>query len=310
MGIGLIADLAVGALAGGSQAWSRQDELLAALDVGAPPDILNRDGQAWGITAFSPVGLRRHGYRAFIEMLRANLANVGGLRIDHVMGLQRLWVIPEGAKSEEGAYLYYPFDDLLRIVCLEATRANALIIGEDLGTVPDGLRERLAQRNILGTRVLIFEQQHGRFPEPAHWSADATATSTTHDLPSLNGWFAGRDIDWRQRLGQSAQSADDDRRHRDWEQRTLREALAPLQGDSHDPLQAAAAYLGETPAPLVLLPLEDALGSDEQPNLPGPGDEHPNWRRRWPQPAAQLLDAPEVQQRLGRLDQARRRQRP
>ncbi|MBW6135328.1 4-alpha-glucanotransferase, partial [Pseudomonas aeruginosa] len=138
MAIGLVADLAVGADGGGSQAWSRQEELLAEVNVGAPPDILNQSGQDWGVSAFNPEGLRRHGYRAFREMLRANLAWPGGLRIDHVMGLQRLWLIPRGQPPHAGAYLRYPQRELLRLLALEASRASALVIGEDLGTVPEG----------------------------------------------------------------------------------------------------------------------------------------------------------------------------
>lgn len=166
MAIGLVADLAVGADGGGSQAWSRQEELLAEVNVGAPPDILNQSGQDWGVSAFNPEGLRRHGYRAFREMLRANLAWPGGLRIDHVMGLQRLWLIPRGQPPHAGAYLRYPQRELLRLLALEASHASALVIGEDLGTVPEGLREELARRQVLGTRVLLFERRGERFVPP------------------------------------------------------------------------------------------------------------------------------------------------
>src|SRR5690606_31744543 len=131
MKIGLIGDLAVGADGAGSQTWSRQGEFLASLSVGAPPDILNRAGQNWGISAFSPQGLKRSGFRAFIEMLRRGLAHAGGLRIDHAMGLSRLWLIPPGAGPREGAYLRYPFDDLLRLIALESHRHRAIILGED-----------------------------------------------------------------------------------------------------------------------------------------------------------------------------------
>ncbi|WP_130907254.1 4-alpha-glucanotransferase, partial [Pseudomonas sp. Sample_16] len=189
MSIGLIADLAVGADGGGSQAWSRQDELLAALTVGAPPDILNRTGQGWGISAFSPEGLVRNGFRAFIEMLRANFAHAGGLRIDHVMGLQRLWVIPNGAPPADGAYLYYPIDDLLRLLTLESHRHKAIVLGEDLGTVPEGLREKLSARSMLGMRVLLFEQDNTHFKPILDWPDNALATTSTHDLPTLNGWW-------------------------------------------------------------------------------------------------------------------------
>ncbi|WJN57349.1 4-alpha-glucanotransferase [Pseudomonas sp. SO81] len=312
MGIGLIADLAVGADCAGSQAWSRQDELLQEVTVGAPPDILNRAGQNWGVSAFSPDGLRRHGFRAFIEMLQANLAHAGGIRIDHVMGLQRLWVIPHGGEPQEGAYLRYPMTDLLRLLALESHRHRALIIGEDLGTVPEGLREELARRNILGMRVLLFEQHDGRFIAPRHWPRDALATTSTHDLPSIKGWLAGHDIDWRLRAGHSrAEQESDDRAGRARESAALVDALAEhgrLQGSREDAdacLQASIDYIGRTPASLVLLPLEDATGADQQPNLPGPGQLHPNWRRRQALPVRQLLEQPDTERRLTRLAKAR-----
>jgi 4-alpha-glucanotransferase len=313
MKIGLIADLAVGADGAGSQAWARQDELLQSLTVGAPPDILNRQGQSWGISAFSPDGLRRHGYRAFIEMLQANLAHVGGVRIDHVMGLKRLWVIPQGAPAQAGAYLNYPLQDLLRLVALESWRNRALVIGEDLGTVPDGLREELAQRRLLGMRVLLFEQRDGGFIPAPFWPDDALATTTTHDLPTLHGWMQGRDIEWREQAGHSTREHSvDDHNHRQWEKHCLQKALQdcallPIRDNSiTEQLDASVSFLGSTPAPLVLLPLEDAMGEFEQPNLPGPGDTHPNWRRRWPINAKDMLERPEPSQRLQRLDQARR----
>lgn len=313
MGIGLIADLAVGADGAGSQAWTRQDELLQEVTVGAPPDIINRNGQSWGVSAFSPEGLRRHGFRAFIEMLQANLAHAGGIRIDHVMGLQRLWVIPQGGGPQDGAYLRYPLHDLLRLLALESLRHRALIIGEDLGTVPEGLREELARRNILGMRVLLFEQQHGRFIAPRHWPRDALATTTTHDLPSLKGWLAGHDIDWRLRAGHARPEQEaDDHAERRRERTALLQALAEsgqLRGSADDPescLQASIGQIGSTPAPLALLPLEDATGQVQQPNLPGPGAIHPNWRRRYALPARELLEQPATRQRLERLIEARR----
>lgn len=310
MGIGLIADLAVGVDPSGSQAWMRQSELLGGVSIGCPPDTLNRSGQDWGLCAFSPDGLRRQGFRAFIEMLRANLRYVGGLRIDHILGLRRLWLIPTGAPPEAGAYLDYPFDDLLRLLCLEAERANALIIGEDLGTVPEGMREMLSARGILGTRVLLFEQQHGHFIAPRQWPADVLATTTTHDLPTLEGWRQGRDIDWRERLGQRSSAAStDDRGGRERETAALQRALNEHGVGGHSLLDGAIEFLGTTPAQLVLLPMEDVMACVEQPNLPGPGDAHPNWRRRFARPARDMLDAPEVSARLERLRRARDRGR-
>lgn len=313
MSIGLIADLAVGADGGGSQAWSRQDELLAALTVGAPPDILNRSGQGWGISAFSPEGLVRNGFRAFIEMLRANFAHCGGLRIDHVMGLQRLWVIPNGSPPADGAYLYYPVDDLLRLLTLESHRHQAIVLGEDLGTVPDGLREKLVARSMLGMRVLLFEQDNTHFKPILDWPDNALATTSTHDLPTLNGWWHGRDIDWNARLGMVDASGEIEwRQHREREREGLRRALSQdpqnFREESHETdqvLDASVRFLGHTRAPLVLLPLEDALGVEQQANLPGTIDTHPNWSRRLPGYSEALLDGADAARRLELLACAR-----
>ncbi|WP_422402712.1 4-alpha-glucanotransferase [Pseudomonas sp. GZD-209] len=310
MAIGLIADLAVGADGAGSQAWSRQDELLADLKVGAPPDILNRAGQDWGICAFSPEGLKRNGYRAFIEMLRANLAHAGGLRIDHVMGLRRLWLIPRGATAREGAYLNYPLDDLLRLLALESVRHQAIILGEDLGTVPEGLRERLAAKAVLGMRVLPFEQDApGRFKPILDWPDNALATTGTHDLAPLAGWLQARDIDWHNRLQLIDATSEGHWRdsralERDGLRRTLEHNYGPLP-DDRALIDAAIRYLGHTRAPLVLVPLEDLLGCDEQPNLPGTTAGHPNWRRRFKATALELLDDEDAARRLELLAQAR-----
>jgi len=313
MGIGLIADLAVGADGGGSQAWSRQDELLASLTVGAPPDILNRSGQGWGISAFSPEGLVRNGFRAFIEMLRANFAHAGGLRIDHIMGLQRLWVIPNDAPPTDGAYLYYPIDDLLRLLALESHRHQAIVLGEDLGTVPDGLRDKLIARSILGMRVLLFEQDNTHFKPILDWPDNALATTSTHDLPTLNGWWHGHDIDWNARLELIDSHTEMDwRKHRQRERDGLRNALnqdpqnfREEHRETDQVLDASVRFLGHTRAPLVLLPLEDALGIDEQANLPGTTDTHPNWRRRLALESRALLDDPDAARRLEILACAR-----
>lgn len=313
MKIGLIADLAVGADGAGSQAWSRQDELLAELTVGAPPDILNRSGQSWGISAFSPEGLQRNGFRAFIEMLRANFAHAGGLRIDHIMGLQRLWLIPADAKPGEGAYLQFPIDDMLRLLALESHRHKAVVLGEDLGTVPDGLREKLAARQMLGMRVLLFEQNDGAFIDNQQWPDNALATSTTHDLPTLNGWWRGRDINWNRDLELIDEPTEKHwRETREHERRALRQVLAhelqsQVEGveDIDAIIDASTRFLGQTPAPLVLLPIDDALGIEEQANLPGTIDSHPNWRRRYSAHAQNLLDDEDAARRLELLACAR-----
>ncbi|MHA3888056.1 4-alpha-glucanotransferase [Stutzerimonas degradans] len=313
MRIGLISDLAVGADGGGSQAWSRQAELLAALSVGAPPDVMNRAGQNWGISAFSPWGLQRHGFRAYIEMLRANLAHAGGMRIDHVLGLKRLWVMPAGADPKRGVYLNYPFDDMLRLLCLEAWRHHAVILGEDLGTIPEGLREVLAARGILGMRVLLFEQHDGHFQRAGQYSDQALATSTTHDIPPLAGWWSGHDIDWRIRIGQLSEAERESQwRAREHERAGLNRVLCEDGGrdpgqllEVEQAVDAAACFLGHTPAPLALLPVEDALGLSEQTNMPGIVEIHPNWRRRYPYDSATLLDQPVCSRRLHCLNKAR-----
>ncbi|MES2818195.1 MAG: 4-alpha-glucanotransferase [Pseudomonadota bacterium] len=313
MGLGLIADLAVGADSGGSQAWSRQDELLATLSVGAPPDILNRAGQAWGVSAFSPEGLRRNGFRAFIEMLRANFAHAGGVRIDHVMGLMRLWLIPADTPPDQGAYLHYPLQDLLRLLALESWRARAVVLGEDLGTVPAGFGDQLQARRILGMRVLQFEHEQARFKAPRDWPDTALATTTTHDLPTMAGWWLGRDLDWHVRLGLT--SPEDQPTYLDERARHRQALCQALQDDADPPLQtpldtatlidASIAFLGHTPAPLVLLPVEDVLGLEEQANVPGTLDSHPNWRRRLPGASAELLDGDCAERRLALLREAR-----
>lgn len=312
MGIGLIADMAIGADPSGSFGWACQAQLLGRVSIGAPPDLLNRQGQNWGVAAFSPLGLKQQGYSAFIQMLRANLAHSGGLRIDHIMGLQRLWIIPEGAEPQQGAYLSYPLDDLLRLLALESWRNRALIIGEDLGTVPAGLQQVLAERNILGMRVLQFEQQDDALPAPQRWSDQALATTSTHDLPTTLGWLTERDIDWRQQVGQSdAEQSLADREQRDTQIAVLDKALRNEKllssEDNQQRLTASIRFLGRTPAPLVLLPLEDVMASAEQPNLPGAADDrHPNWRRRWPQAAKDMLDLAQPRERLKALDEERK----
>ncbi|WP_297839402.1 4-alpha-glucanotransferase [Pseudomonas sp.] len=313
MRVGLIADLAVGADGAGSQAWSRQDELLASLTVGAPPDILNRSGQSWGISAFSPNGLKRNGFRAFIEMLRANFAHAGGLRIDHIMGLQRLWVVPVGSPPREGAYLNYPLDDMLRLLALESWRYKAVVLGEDLGTVPEGMHDKLSARAILGMRVLLFEQDNAHFKPILKWSDEALATTSTHDLPTLTGWWNELDIEWSRVLGLIDEQAEHQARdNRQREREGLRHALSQDHANFRNQLSeceqvidASVRYLGHTRAPLVLLPMEDALGVEQQANLPGTIDSHPNWRRRFQGESATLLDDETAARRLELLSQSR-----
>jgi len=287
MAIGLITDMAVGMDPAGSHAWSAPSEVLRGLTVGAPPDAFNAKGQNWGLTNLSPHGLMESGYSGFVATLRAAMRHAGGIRLDHAMGLQRLWVIPEGAGPEQGVYLQYPLDSLLGLIALESRRHRAMVVAEDLGTVPDGFRGKLARAGMLGMRVLWFERDRkGNFLPSAEWDARAAALSTTHDLPTLAGWWTGRDLQWRRKLGLETspvktQRARIEDRKKLW--RMLKQAgcaKGPLPAHASPFVDAAFEAIAATPSPLKLLPVEDFLGEKEQPNIPGTIDEHPNWRRR------------------------------
>ena len=314
MPIGLIADLAVGADSGGSHCWSRQAETLTGLTVGAPPDLLSAEGQSWGLAAFSPRGLMRSGFSTYLEMLRSAMRHAGGIRIDHVMGLARLWVVPDGAAASEGAYLAFPLQDLLRLVALESVRNRAIVLGEDLGTVPDGFSEQLQEAGILGMRVLWFERHNGLFTEPSTWTRGAAGLTTTHDLPTVAGWWAGRDDEWRNELGLSSADTEAVQEERQQDRRALWNAFrhsgaaegeAPPIDDGPAMADAAVRHVGSTGCELVIIPVEDALALVEQPNLPGTLDQHPNWRRRLDDDAATLLDDPGASRRLASLAAAR-----
>ena len=317
MPVGLIADLAVGADSGGSHCWSRQSETLLGLSIGAPPDLLSIEGQNWGLAAFNPRGLVQNGFGAYIELLRSAMRHAGGVRIDHALGLARLWVVPDGASAKEGAYVAFPTADLFRLIALESHRHRAVVLGEDLGTIPDGFQERMDTAGLLGMRVLWFERdQLDRFTPPATWSTGAAAMTSTHDLATVAGWWTGRDLEWRGNLGLLG---DEGNRAWEWQARgrdrhLLWQAMqesgsaqgdAPADWDAHPAVDAAVRHIGASACEFVILPIEDALALPEQPNLPGTMDEHPNWRRRLPGNVADLLDAPGVAPRLAALNTSR-----
>ncbi|MET0366372.1 MAG: 4-alpha-glucanotransferase [Sphingobium sp.] len=307
MAVGLIADLAVGIDPGGSDAWAMRGLMLNGLTIGAPPDPLGPDGQNWGLTSFSPQGLRASGFAPWIAMLRAGLAHAGGLRIDHGFGLQRLWVVPEGGRAQDGAYLSYPRDDLLRLLMLEAHRAGAVVIAEDLGTWPPGFREAAGARGLPGMRVLWFEREEGgAFRRPEHFDPVSVAMTGTHDTPTVAGWWEGRDLDWNDRLGRGGTSRADraaDRTHL-WS--AIGQGAQPAPSDPLPVVDAALAHIGRSASRIAILPLEDLLGEEEQPNLPGTLDEHPNWRRRLPAPLSTLIAQPTTEARIAALDEARK----
>ncbi len=316
MGLGLITDLAVGLDPGGSHAWRRPQDLMIGLTLGAPPDAFQAAGQGWGITSFSPQALAASGYAPFLTTLRAALRHAGGLRIDHALGLGRLWVVPDGAPADQGAYLRYPIDDLLNLIALESRRAGAVVIGEDLGVVPEGLRDRLAERGLLGMRVLPFERDaDGAFKPTAAWDPLAVAMTSTHDLSPVAGWWRGGDIGWRERLNapgdrQAEKAVREQDREAFWEaarQAGVAEGASP-DGDAPEAaVDAALALVAQTPCELALIPLEDLLGLEDAPNLPGVVEVHPNWRRRLPGPAETLFSQPLIAARLARLNAQRPR---
>ncbi|HEY2444108.1 MAG TPA: 4-alpha-glucanotransferase [Rhizomicrobium sp.] len=307
MAIGLIADLAVGMDGNGSHAWSAPSEVLQDLTIGAPPDPLGPDGQNWGLTTLSPRALRANGYDSFVATLRAAMRHAGGLRIDHAMGMERLWVIPEGAPSHDGVYLSYPLGDLLRVTALESWRHRAIVIAEDLGTVPVGFRSCLSRTGILGMCVLWFERdRNGNFVAPQRWERSACAMTTTHDLPTAAGWWAGRDIDWRAKTSrcfrkQMALSARRKDRDRLWHAlKSAKCVNGAIRGVTEQQVvDGVLRYVATTPCALAIVPVEDIAGEREQPNLPGTIDGHPNWRRRLPR--GNGLEGSRAQARLKQL---------
>ncbi len=299
MAIGLYLDLAVSVDRAGSDAWSFADCHAGAASVGAPPDEFNLLGQDWGLPPLIPGALRAHRHEPFVLALRANMRHAGAVRIDHVMSLMRLYWVPPGAGARDGAYVRYPFDEMLAIVALESHRNRCLVIGEDLGTVPPSLRDALARVRVLSYRLLYFERDAcGGFLAPAEYPRDALVSIGTHDLPTLSGWWSGHDL----RLRAELQLFPDDETRREQENARTRDrvrlvAALVREGALHDereaqetaagPLTPALVdavhrYLASTPSRLMMVQPEDWLGVVDQSNLPGTTDAHPNWRRRLP----------------------------
>jgi 4-alpha-glucanotransferase len=284
MPVGIVHDLAVGVDPGGADAWGLQDVLARDVTVGAPPDSFNQQGQDWRLPPWNPERLAEAGYGPYRDMLRAVLRSAGGVRIDHVMGLFRLWWIPAGASAADGTYVYYDDEALLGVLALEAYRAGALVVGEDLGTVEPRVARTLAERNILGSAVLWFERDAEGTPlPPEKWREQVMASVTTHDLPTAAGFLADEHVRVRAELGQLGHSEEEERARvaedRDALLTMLREngLLGPDPAPA-DIVRAMHAVLARAPSRLVLAALGDAVGDLRQPNLPGTVDEYPNWR--------------------------------
>lgn len=299
MPIGLYHDLALGSDRGGSDAWIFQSLLALGADCGCPPDAFAPEGQNWGLPPVNPHALRRTGYRMFIDLIRKNLQYGGAIRLDHVMSLFRLFWIPRGMPPSAGAYVQYPWDDLLGILALESARHQAVIVGEDLGTVPDLVRDKLHAAGVLSYRVFYFERGNdGEWKRPAMYPRQALAVVTTHDLPTLAGFWDGEDLRLRERLGfypdESAYRRAVDERQRDkagiaralqqegvWPSGTD-EAVALHQPLSPDLTGAIHTYVAQSPSSFMLVTLEDLVGDATQVNLPGTLDSYPNWSHKTP----------------------------
>jgi 4-alpha-glucanotransferase len=282
-GLDLMQDLAVGVDPGGADAWLWQDTMALGMRVGAPPDDFNRQGQDWSLPPFDPWRLRLAGYEPWIRTVRAGLRAAGGIRVDHVMGLFRLFWIPIGARPAEGAYVRYRHDEMLDILALESHRAGAYIVGEDLGTVEDFCRHELSERGVLSYRLLWFEPQR-----PPEFPVQALAAVTTHDLPTVAGMWTGADLAELHALGLDPNEDG---------ARAIRDKLADWSGS---PDGAAAAdvvvnthrLLAQAPSMILTATLDDAAVVEERPNVPGTVDERPNWSIALPVPLEELEESP------------------
>jgi glycogen debranching enzyme GlgX/4-alpha-glucanotransferase len=286
---GLYRDLAVGASPSGAETWSAADDLITGVSVGAPPDPFTEEGQIWDLPAPDPLRMAETGYAGFQALLAANMRHAGLLRIDHAMALTRLFLVPAGMKAIEGTYVAYPVDDLLGVLALESQRAGCAVVGEDLGTVPEGFREKLAATGVLSYRVVPFEQDGNGFRPPASYPVDAVASASSHDLPPIPALWTGSDLQIDVDIGRlapadlpAAEAA------RGIERERLAEALAAagVEGVTAETTDTAAvvdavhAFLAETPSRLVTLQVDDLTGETEPLNKPGTDRERPNWRRR------------------------------
>jgi 4-alpha-glucanotransferase len=302
MRIGLYADLATGVVPDGAEAWADPAALVEGATMGAPPDPLGPFGQNWNVVAPSPLVLARTDAAPLRATLRSVMRHAGALRIDHALGLMRLFLIPPGGTAADGAYVRYPYARMLRAVADEARACGSIVIGEDLGTVPDGFRGPMLGAGLLGYRVAWFERDwHGdqSYLPPERFPVQAMATVSTHDLPTVRGFFVAQDILWRERLGLYAEPwrAEEDRRQRAREAALLLERLRAcglLSGEEDDQARTLALhrYLGRSASELAAVQLDDLTGELEQPNLPGTITEHPNWRRRCPLAVDEVTTSP------------------
>jgi 4-alpha-glucanotransferase len=279
MKVGLYLDVAVGVQSDGFDAWNEQVAISRELAVGAPPDPLNTLGQNWGLAGFNAAGLEMQNFEPFREMLRASMRHAGAIRLDHVLGLKRLYLVPHGFPARQGAYVQMPLEALFAVVALESVAHRCVVIGEDLGTVPEGFREQMADWGIWSYLVMMFERDDdGRFRGIDRYQPNALITFNTHDLSTYAGWRSFSDLKMKRSLGLDPGESDEARWHA---LGMLDEVLHQSDIEGND-LYAVARFLARTKSRLMAVAMEDLLGVIDQPNIPGTVNEHPNWRQRLP----------------------------
>ncbi len=279
MKVGLYLDVAVGVQSDGFDAWNEQVAIARGLAVGAPPDALNTAGQDWGLAGFNAAGLEQKSFEPYREMLRASMRYAGAIRLDHVLGLKRLYLVPRGFAPDHGVYVQMPFEALLAATAQESVAHRCVVIGEDLGTVPEGFREEMADWGIWSYQVMMFERDDsGRFRGIDYYTPNALVTFNTHDLSTYAGWRSFSDLKLKRSLGIDPGESDDAR----WHALTMLSDVLRHHAIDTDDLYAVAAFLARTKSRLLTISLEDLLGVIDQPNIPGTVDQHPNWRRRLP----------------------------
>ncbi len=326
LAVGLYGDLPVGVDPAGLDTWLTPSLFALTVRIGAPPDDFNPKGQEWGVCPFLPQALKDAAYEPFIAMLRANMSDFGALRIDHVMGLMRQFWIPAGLDARHGAYVRYPFEDLLGLVLLESERNRCLVVGEDLGTVPDRVRAAMEETRLFGCRLCFFERlEDGSFPPPENYPPFSVASFSTHDLPTLEGFWQGQDLRVRESLDlfPSEEVREKMLLGRTADQKALRKLLSAWgyvedeidmpgfpdeETQSRDRAAAVYRYLAATGSKLLALSLEDLCGVPDQVNVPGTVTEHPNWRRKVPWDLDTMKGHPRVQAILSAVAEKRRRE--
>ena len=291
MKVGLYLDVAVGVQSDGFDAWNEQAAISRHLGVGAPPDPLNTAGQSWGLAGFNATGLEQKSFEPYREMLRAAMRHAGAIRLDHVLGLKRLYLVPQGFGAADGVYVQMPFEALLAATAQESVANRCVVIGEDLGTVPQGFREQIADWGIWSYLVMMFEREdHGPFKGIDQYMANALVTFNTHDLSTYAGWRSFGDLKTKRALGIDPGETDEAR----WHALAMLDDVLRHHAIERNDLASVVNFLARTKSRLLAIALEDLLGVADQPNIPGTVDEHPNWRRRLPVPLEQIASKIDV----------------